>query len=316
MSTHPLAIGVDFGGTSIKLGVVRGGEVLDHAPAIATQDYEGPVPLISTLVRAIEDLRQHHPDIAAVGVGMPGFVDFPNGMVYNLTNVRGWTHIYLRDALESATGLATTVENDANCMGYAEWKQGVAVGLEHVVALTLGTGVGGAVIVNGQMVRGANFGAGEVGQTSIDFRGRRGAYGNLGALEDYIGNREIEASAREVYAAAGQERLSSDCSPAELAKAAAAGDPLAIALWRDIAEKLACSIVNICWLLNPQAIVIGGGVAKAGAVLFEPLREFVHSQLGEPFKQNLKILPARFGNEAGMIGAAALAIEQAAVRKR
>jgi len=314
MSTHPLAIGIDFGGTSIKLGVVRGAEVLDLAPAIATQDYEGPAELIATMVRGIEDLRQHHPGIAALGVGMPGFVDFPRGMVYNLTNVRGWTHVFLKDALESATGLPATIENDANCMGYAEWKQGAAVGLSHVVALTLGTGVGGAVIVNGQMVRGAHYGAGEIGQTSIDYRGRRGAYGNLGALEDYIGNREIAATAREAYADAGHDRMPAP-TPAELASAASAGDPIAIGIWKDIAEKLACSIVNLCWLLNPEAVVIGGGVAKAGGVLFSPLDGFVRSQLGEPFKQDLQILPARFGNEAGMIGAAALALEQATGRK-
>jgi len=313
MSTFPLAIGIDFGGTSIKLGVVSGAEVLDLAPAIATQDYDGPDALIATMVRGIEDLRQRHTGIAALGVGMPGFVDFPRGMVYNLTNVRGWQHIFLKDALESATGLATTIENDANCMGYAEWKRGAAIGLSHVVALTLGTGVGGAVIANGQMVRGTHYGAGEVGQTSIDFRGRRGAYGNLGALEDYIGNHEIAASAREVYAAAGQERRAAT-TPAGLAAAAHAGDPIAIGIWTDIAEKLACSIVNICWLLNPEALVIGGGVAKAGEVLFGPLDRFVRSQLGEPFKQDLRILPARFGNEAGMIGAAAMALEQASGR--
>jgi glucokinase len=266
------------------------------------------------MVRGIEDLRQRHPRIAALGVGMPGFVDFPRGMVYNLTNVRGWTHVFLKDALESATGLPATIENDANCMGYAEWKRGAAVGLSHVVALTLGTGVGGAVIVNGQMVRGAHYGAGEIGQTSIDYRGRRGAYGNLGALEDYIGNREITATAREAYADAGHDRTLAP-TPAELASAASAGDPIAIGIWKDIAEKLACSIVNLCWLLNPEAVVIGGGVAKAGDVLFSPLDGFVRSQLGEPFKQDLQILPARFGNEAGMIGAATLALEQAMGRK-
>jgi glucokinase len=313
MSTYPLAIGIDFGGTSIKLGVVSGAEVLDVAPAIATQDYDGPDALIATMVRGIEDLRQRHAGIAALGVGMPGFVDFPRGMVYNLTNVRGWQHIFLKDALESATGLPTIIENDANCMGYAEWQRGAAIGLSHVVALTLGTGVGGAIIANGQMLRGAHFGAGEVGQTSIDYRGRRGAYGNLGALEDYIGNREIEATAREAYATAGHERMPAT-TPAELATAAHAGDPIAIRIWTDIAEKLACSVANLCWLLNPQAVVIGGGVAKAGEVLFGPLDGFVRSQLGEPFKQDLQILPARFGNEAGMLGAAAMALEEAAGR--
>lgn len=303
-----MAIGIDFGGTTIKLGVVAGAEVIDHAPAIATQDYAGPGELIAEMVRSIAALRARHPQVAAVGVGMPGFVDFPRGMVYNLTNVRGWTHIFLKEALEQATGLPATIDNDANCMGYAEWKQGAARGLEHVVAITLGTGVGGAIIANGQMIRGAHFGAGEIGQTSIDYRGRRGAYGNLGALEDYIGNNEIAAAAHEAYHAQGHQRSHTDCSPAALAAAASAGDPLAIAIWNDVAAKLACSLVNLCWLLNPQALVIGGGVAKAGPVLFEPLDRLVRAQLGEPFKQDLQILPARFANEAGIIGAAAMSL--------
>jgi len=311
MSDTPLAIGIDFGGTSVKAGVVFRGNIIDHAPPISTQDFDSPDALIEAIARVVEDLCARHSGIAALGVGMPGFVDFDKGIVYNLTNVRGWEMIPLKARLEALTKLPVVVDNDANCMAYAEWKRGVGRGYRHLVCLTLGTGVGGGIIANGQMVRGARHGAGEVGQTSIDFRGRRGHYGNLGALEDYIGNNEIAAAASEAYHAAGIHKSAADCTPAALATAAHGGDPIALAIWDDVAEKLACTVMNCCWLLNPEAVVIGGGVARAGDLIFGPLTSHLYAQLSGPFKDHLMILPARFGNEAGMIGAAAMALEAA-----
>jgi len=161
------------------------------------------------------------------------------------------------------------------------------------------------------MVRGAKYGAGEIGQTSIDYQGRVGAYGNRGALEDYVGNNEIAADARSAYEAAGIYKNMSDCTPAALAQAASQGEPIALQQWDDIAKKLATTVMNCCWLLNPEAIVIGGGVAKAGDLLMAPLQKHLFEQLSGPFKDHLSILPARFGSEAGMVGAATLALEEA-----
>jgi glucokinase len=312
MSEIPLAIGIDFGGTSVKTGVVRGSEILDHAPPIATQDFEGSEPLIAMIVRTVEDLRLRHPEIAAVGIGMPGFVHFEKGIVFNLTNVRGWQNVALKEMLEAKLKLPVVADNDANCMAFAEWKLGAGRGFNHLVCASLGTGVGGGVIANGQMVRGANYGAGEIGQTSIDFQGRRGHYGNLGALEDYIGNQEIARDAQQAYRAAGiLSKDIEDCSPAALAEAAQHGDEIALERWNITGRMLATAMMNACWLLNPEAVIIGGGVARAGELLFKPFREHLLSQLSGPFKDNLAILPAQFGHEAGTIGAAAVALEEA-----
>jgi len=309
MSDTPLAIGIDFGGTSVKTGVVDGSEVIDHAPPIATPEFEGPGELIDAIARTVEDLRARHPGVRAIGVGMPGFVNFETGTVYNLTNVRGWTDIGLKALLEEKTGLPVIVENDANCMAYAEWKQGAGRGFQHLICMTLGTGVGGAVIANGQLIRGARHGAGEIGQTSIDYQGRPGAYGNLGALEDYVGNNEITESARVAYEAAGDPKGVELCTPAALAAAANDGDPVALKIWDDVGRMIATAAMNCCWLLNPDAIIIGGGVAKAGRLVFDPITKHLHEQLSGPFKDDLKIVPARFGNEAGIVGAAVLALE-------
>lgn len=313
MTDTPLAIGIDFGGTTIKMGVIQGDSLIDSAPPIATQDFDGPELLIDAMVRVIQQLRARHQGICAIGVGMPGFVDFENGVVHNLTNVRGWVEIPLKKWLFEKTSLPTVVENDANCMAYAEWKRGAGRGLKHLVAITMGTGVGGGIIVNGQMVRGARYGAGEIGQTSIDYQGRSGAYGNRGALEDYVGNNEIAADARNAYEAKGIYKNISDCSPAALAHAASQGDEIALQLWDDIARKLATTVMNCCWLLNPEAIVVGGGVAKAGDLLLRPLEKHLFAQLSGPFKDHLRILPACFGSEAGMVGAATLALEEGGI---
>jgi glucokinase len=238
---------------------------------------------------------------------MPGFVDFEKGLVINLTNVRGWAEVPLKKILEEKIGLPVWVDNDANCMAIAEWKCGAGRGFRHVLFVSLGTGVGGGVIANGQMIRGACYGAGEFGQSSIDYQGLPGNYGNLGALEKYVGNREITASAHAAYAAVGILKTLDDCSPAALAAAAHQGDLIASHQWNEIGRKLATAVMNGCWLLNPEAIVIGGGVARAGALLLEPFKNYLFAQLSGTFKDQLRIMPAAFGHEAGVIGAAALA---------
>jgi glucokinase len=307
MSDCPLSIGIDFGGTTVKIAVVYQSHIIDQAPPIATQDFEDREELIDAMTRVVEDLRARHEGIACIGVGMPGFVNFEKGLVYNLTNVADWQSVPLKKILEAKTGLPVAVDNDANCMAYAEWKCGSGRGLNDVVFISLGTGVGGAIIANGQMIRGARHGAGEIGQTSIDYQGRTGHYGNVGALEDYIGNGEITVRAREAYSAAGIDRSLDECTPAALATAAHHGDPVALAQWDLAGRMLATAAMNCCWLLNPEAIVIGGGVARAGELLFGPFKEYLFSQLSGPFKDHLMVLPATFGHEAGTIGAASLA---------
>ncbi len=303
------AIGIDFGGTSVKAGVVAGDRVLADASPIETRAHPGPEAIIDAVAATIDDLRARVPGIAAIGVGMPGLIDSARGIVHNLTNVPGWSGVPLRENLAARCGLPVAIDNDANCMAYAEWKRGAGRGCRHLVCVTLGTGVGGGIVVDGRLVRGARFSAGEIGQMSIDHQGRTGHYGNIGALEDYVGNREIAARAREAYAAKGVEKPSESCTPAALATAARSGDPVAAAIWEETARMLATALMSCCWLLNPEAIVIGGGVSRAGDLLFKPLEAHLLPQLSPPLRDHLRILPAAFSNEAGVIGAAAMALD-------
>ena len=304
------AIGVDFGGTTVKIALCQDDQVLGKPEVIPTHEHETADELIEAIASHAEQLRAEHPDITALGVGVPGFVDFEKGFTHKLTNVRGWDNVPLRDLLSARLGLTIAVDNDANCMAYAEWRAGAGKGSTNMLAITLGTGVGGGLILNGRMHRGASSGAGEVGQMSIHWEGRTGVYQNRGCLEQYIGHRQIAQHAHELYKAAGIERAREDCDPARLSAAARDHDKIALAVWDDVARMLACELCNVCWLVSPDTIVIGGGIAGAGDVLFNPLRKHMEGQLHPIFWNSLRLVPAKFGNEAGIIGAARLALDQ------
>ena len=303
------SVGIDFGGTSVKLGVCRGGELLTTDAPIPTADFAGPAALIGEMANRVTKLRASYPNIAAIGVGVPGLVDFDHGFVHVLTNVPGWKHVPLKAILGEKTGLPVVVENDANAMAYAEYRYGAGRGLNNVVALTMGTGIGGGLILNGQLYRGSGCAAGEIGQMSIDSDGRAGHYGNLGALEKYTGNKEIAEHAVQRYAEAHVQKTAEECTPKKIAEAALAGDDIARQIWEEIADWLGTALSSIAWLLNPDAFVIGGGVAQAGDLIFDPLKRKVQSMLSTVVWERLQILPARFSNESGIIGNAALAAD-------
>ena len=306
---QPVAIGIDFGGTTVKLGLVQSGGLTLRAESLSTLSYATGELLLAAILEAIDELRARYPDVRAIGVGLPGIVDSRNGVVHHLTNVPGWTHVPLRDILALHAGLPTVIENDANAMTYAEWRYGAARGRENVVCVTLGTGVGGGLILNGQLYRGSRLGAGEIGNMSIDYRGRPYEYGNFGALEAYVGNAHIAERALACYEAAGQTRSLLDCLPVTLAEAALRGDDVARALWEETGVMLGAALADVVWLLNPDAIVLGGGVALAGELLFKPLRRTIQERTSPVFYEALEILPAAMGSDAGLIGCGALAVD-------
>jgi glucokinase len=303
------AIGVDFGGTSVKPGVVKGGVIVEKGNVIPTIQDGNVDALIGSIVAEINRLRQNNEDITAVGFGLPGIINPAEGMVVNLTNVKGWRDIPLREIVSQKTGLVTNLENDAKAMAYAEWRFGAGGTLPNVICITLGTGIGGGLILNGRLYRGARMVAGEVGQTSIDYQGKDFVYGNKGALEAYVGIWHIAERAKEIYSSAGKTLSDEDALPHKLSAAADAGDPLALQLWSDIGLKLGVGISNVVWLLNPHRIVIGGGVAKAGDRLLQKIHSTIRERTEKTFWEKLEIVQATLGNDAGIIGAATLATE-------
>ena len=309
LPSAPVAIGIDFGGTSVKLGLVQSGSLTLRAESLPTLAYASAERLLAAIVERIDELRARSPDVRAIGVGLPGIVDSRHGLVHHLTNVPGWVNVPLRDLLSLHTGLPTVIENDANAMTYAEWKFGAARGRENVVCVTLGTGVGGGLILNGALYRGSRLGAGEIGNMSIDYRGRPYEYGNFGALEAYVGNTHIAERALARYEAAGQTRSLLECLPVMLAEAALRGDAVAHQIWDETGVMVGAALADVIWLLNPDAVVLGGGVALAGDLLFTPLLRTIRERTSPVFYEALEILPATLGSDAGLIGCGALALD-------
>lgn len=308
MTSVRSAIGIDFGGTTIKSAVVKDGNIVDRGQIIDTLKHDAQ-SLTEALFGVIEALRKAHPDVAGVGIGLPGFVDSVNGIVHHLTNVAGWDEVPLTKMIKDRCGLPAIVDNDVNSMTYGEWKFGAAKGSRHCICITLGTGVGGGLILDGRLYRGAQLAAGEIGHASIDYRGKPGPYGNFGGLEEYVGNQQIAERAVEMYRAAGIERAKEQCAPRELDIAARGGDGIARAVWDALGDEIGTALANAVWVLNPDTIVIGGGVAKAGDILFEPVRKSVNSRTLRLFHENLRIVPAELGNDAGIIGNAELVLD-------
>lgn len=310
MSTE--AIAVDFGGTSIKIGVTRGAEIVAKAEPLSTAAYASPEEIIAAMCACIRGLMERHPGVQAVGLGMPGWVNFYKGVLYQLTNVAVWDHeVPVREIMQEELGLPVALDNDANAMAYAEWKLGAGRGLESLVCLTLGTGIGGGIVLHDRMLRGREVSAAELGQTSIHYAGRVGPFGNRGAIEEYLGNNELAADAAQLYAAAGAPRSVQECTPKLLETAARAGDPIAQRVYEEFAEKLACLIMNMMYALVPEAFIIGGGVARAGDLLFRPLEARLREQLFPVHAAALRLLPAHFGADAGLIGAGLMAVDYA-----
>jgi glucokinase len=306
------AIGIDFGGTSVKPGVAIDGKIVAYAERIPTRSHASTDSLLAAILDAIEELRKAHPEVCAIGAGLPGIIDSVNGIVHELSNVPGWRDVALTKLLRKRTGLPVAIDNDANAMTYGEWLFGAGHGGVNVVCVTLGTGVGGGLILEGKLYRGSQLGAGEIGQMTIDPYGVPGHYGNLGAVEKYVGNAQIAQRAQALYRDAGLTKSEEECSPLALERAADGGDAVARKVWEEAGFHIGITLCDIVWLLNPDRIVIGGGVAKAGEYVFAPIRKTIRERTMKIFHEHLEILPAALGNDAGIIGSAALAVAKAA----
>ncbi len=313
-----LAVGIDFGGTAVKLGVVdERGRVRAEASfeTASSHGIEGWLAAVAEALRAMKlDLRHLGRELAGIGVGVPGFVDFERGFIHNLTNVPGWTAVPLARLMRRRFGVPTVVDNDCNAMAYGECRFGAGRKFRHAVFLTLGTGVGGGVVLDGRVWRGAHSMAGEIGHIPIDLHGVRTETGR-GGLEEYVGNRQIVARARRMLRSRTsilpdlvQGNLRA-LTPRHLAEAAHRGDALALEVFDYMSDCLATALAGITYLLQPEVFIVGGGVAGAGEVLFGPLRRHLNERLSPFFAERIRVIPADLGNQGGVVGAAALALK-------
>ncbi len=322
-------IGVDLGGTNIVVGALTADgsrHIAMHTqPTLAESGAVGVVDRIHALIeRVIAETmaaeRVTREAFLGVGIGSPGPLDRERGIVIITPNL-GWRNFPLRDEVMRRTGLPATLDNDANCATLGEWWQGAAKGARHVVGLTIGTGIGGGLILNGRLYHGASDVAGELGHTSIDSTGRRCKCGNYGCLEAYASGPAIADRAREALSGGEASILCSlvdnevDRITAQTVyDAAQRGDPLAREVVRDTARFLGAGVANLLNIFNPDVVVIAGGVTQAGDALFEPLRAEVKRRAFRPAVDVCRIVPGALPGTAGVVGAVATFIEQHAER--
>ncbi len=320
MAPHQYIVGVDLGGTNIVVGAMSDDGTQQYGMhSEPTGAHEGEQSVIARMAKMVETtitttMRETgavRADFKGVGIGAPGPLDRERGIVVLTPNL-GWTNVPLRDRMTELTGLPATLDNDANCATYGEWWFGAARGARNVIGVTIGTGIGGGVIINGKLFHGASDVAGEIGHTTIDQTGRRCGCGNYGCLEAYASGPAIAERAREALAY-DQVSILPDLVEGDLTRitaqtvydAASRGDAIAREVVRDTARFLGTGIANLLNILNPDVVVIAGGVTQAGEALFTPLRAEVRRRAFKPAVDACRIVPGELPGTAGVVGAVA-----------
>lgn len=309
-----LSIGVDIGGTKVAAGVVdERGVILERQ--LAPTPSRSPKAVEDTIVEVVNRLRRNH-DVETIGIGAAGWVDRDQAVVAFSPHL-AWRQEPLRDRLQDRVELPLIVDNDANAAAWAEYKFGAGVGSAVMVCITLGTGIGGALVINGQLFRGRYGMAGEWGHMITVPGGHRCECGNRGCWEQYASGNALVREAREMALAnspvahrllelAGGE-VENITGPG-ITAAAVQGEPTATELLADVGTWLGQGIANLAAALDPDLVVIGGGVSAAGDLLLTPAqRSFSRTLTGRGYRPEATLALAHFRNDAGLIGAADLA---------
>jgi glucokinase len=311
-----LTVGVDIGGTKVVAGVVTwDGTLLEQVRAETPDRSQTPDVVERVIVALVSDLVDRH-EVHGVGIGAAGFVDSAGASVLFSPHL-SWRNEPLQQAISGRLGLPVVIENDANAAAWAEWRFGVARGESHLVCVTLGTGIGGGILFEGELVRGRFGMAGEFGHMQVVPGGHRCECGNRGCWEQYASGNALVREGRELAAAnspmahgllqaAGGDvrRLSGPL----VTQAARAGDQAAVELLADVGQWLGVGLASLAAALDPGLFVVGGGVSDAGDLILTPAREaFRRSLTGRGYRPEARIVQAELGPDAGLIGAADLA---------
>ncbi len=306
-------IGVDLGGTKMLIGVLSeaGTDPLYEQREASTGQTEDE--LVELLVREVSEARDAHPEVTAIGLGIPATIDHDDGIAVAAVNLP-LADLAIRDIVSERVGLPVFVDNDGNVAAYAEYLYGAAKGMPHMVMLTVGTGIGGGLVLNGEIYRGSTGAGAELGHIVIQADGPpcQGNCPNHGCVEALASGtalgREGRATAESSPGSALGKVLAAGgvVDGKAVTEAALAGDEVAIGLFDLIGGRLGVACSSLANIFQPNAIVVGGGVIAAGDLLLEPARREVRERALNPMNKT-PILEATLGNDAGMIGAAAMA---------
>jgi glucokinase len=331
----PLVVGVDVGGTQLRVAVLRGKTLLSRIGLLIEVD-SAPSALIPRMTQAIHqalrEAKTSLDQIAGIGVGIPGPVNGDTGVVYEITNIPGWNDVPLRNILAQKFGNATPVfvENDANVAGLGEYVFGAGRGYSHIVYLTVSTGIGACVIVDGKILRGVSGTAGELGHIIIDWEGDPCNCGNIGCLESIASGIAIARRAKEAIQKgealdlldfvhnlpdrqnhSEEESILLSIDAEMVAKAASEGVPSACEMINRAATGLGVGLVSILHAFNTERIILGGGLTQTWDLLIEPAIQIAQKRTMKAARKAMHIVPAQLGADTGLIGAGALVYHDA-----
>lgn len=307
-----LAVAVDLGGTSIKLGLVTlQGDIIAKR-AIPTPTKRGDDAIVHAIAQGVEELIAtdvQGASVLGIGIGVPGFLDYAKGIVTLAPNI-DWHDYPAQAKLTQKLRMPVALENDANCAALGERWRGAGRGVQSLVLTTIGTGVGGGIVIDGRIVRGKDGIGGELGHITVRPDGLLCGCGKHGCLETEASATAIRRKAMERLRLGEASLLQhlwkqhGDITPRQVVEAAQAGDALATTVFTEVAHTLALVLSNIAHTLNPEKILIGGGISHAGEPLFTPLRHYFDRYTLATANYPHMLAPATLGNDAGMLGAA------------
>ena len=309
------AIAIDLGGTNIKAAVVDKEKGIIEQTSTPTNAELGKDLLLDRIAGTIEELTQREGAIG-VGMGLPGMVSIDQTTVFHPPNLPGWEQVNAAEEISKRTGMSCRIENDANIAAIGSMHFGVGKNYESFIMITLGTGVGGGIIINNKLFKGTRGMAGELGHVIIDYHGPLSNSVTRGTIEAYLGQRFLSRFASDMIIQYPSNDLYKKFNgnfdklePIDLTQEANKGNNLAIEILEKTGQRLGYAIINYMHILDIRKFVLSGGVSKAGKWLFEPAKEIVRKHVMPPFLDGFELVYEDLGNDSSLLGAAGLAFD-------
>ncbi len=322
--TNLPVVAIDLGGSKIAVGIISDKyQVLakEHHPTLAEEGVDSVIGrLISAIKQIVASRDMALSQLGGISLAMAGAIDSPRGIITLSPNLSGWRNIPLGDIIRERLGVRIWLINDTNAAALGEHQLGAGRGVDNLICLTVGTGIGGAIIVGGKLYTGVCGSAGEIGHMTIDINGPRCTCGNIGCLETLASGKAVAREAIRRISSGERSSLTEitagkieSITAKEVAIAAQRGDPVAEDIIDNAATYLGIGMVNLVNIFNPEMIVVGGGMANIGDRLFNPARQVVRERAFPVAAKAVRIVTAELGDNAGLLGAAYFAFKQASV---
>ncbi|MDD3375754.1 MAG: ROK family protein [Candidatus Omnitrophica bacterium] len=300
-------IGIDIGGTNIKIGLInKKAEILFRlnlkTKTVSKNTNQLVEGLATACLKVISENHLEKNQILGVGIGLPGLVDIKHNIVYSLTNIKGWKNVPLKKIIEKKIGIPVFIDNDVNVIALAEWTYGAGKGAADLICMTLGTGVGGGLILNNAIYRGPGFAAGELGHTPLNEKGKNCNCGGFACMETVVGNQYLEKKAKRFL-------NQKDITLEQVTALANKGNKKAVLFWEQTAEHISNGLIGVVNTLNPSLILVGGGVAEAYKYIFPVMRQVIKKRAMHIQGRMVRIKKTTLGQDAGIIGSQVLVLE-------